>query len=117
MFSISNWMATRRKDRALDREIAQLDDRDLNGLQVSRGELRELAHMSEDRVASFHKMATRYGVPEQDAHAPGVASGPALACARCGAAGQCKGLADSAGTDVTDRFCPNAEAFKKLAAA
>lgn len=72
----------------------------------------------DQHIRQFHEMARRFSVDiERDMTSNEVhaLTQAILKCGRCGDVGHCEAwMASNEGSEGADRFCPNAETFRKL---
>ena len=100
------------------REIAAMSDSDLDDIGLSRGELSDLVETDGAVIARQMEMAWRHGVTN---NVFGIARHDyaqiVQRCRDCGATGDCaKYLADPTRPASEATFCPNADAYRELAA-
>ncbi len=100
--------------RAL-RDVAQMTDRELEDLGMTRGQMADLMRMPADSAERMLKMAAVFGLTEDEVKAHHDEYMELLGtCGTCGARGPCARTLANPGADAAEQashFCPNAGVY------
>ncbi|MCL7406694.1 MAG: hypothetical protein EBR05_09715 [Marivivens sp.] len=101
-----------REHARIDAEVDNLDVNDLNGLGLTRGEMRKIAHMPQEQIDRMEKMAGVFDVKVDSLRASGEQVEVVRRCACCGENGACKSALANGASAEEMTFCPNASTYR-----
>lgn len=106
-----------RERRERERDLARITLEEMADFGLSAGEFRALALMPSEQIARMEEMARINGLdPARLASDRALQVATALTCAQCGEQRRCREAIASGAFAPETSFCPNAEAYRMLAA-
>ena len=101
-----------REHAHIDQEVDNLDVNELNGLGLTRAEMRKIAHMPQEQIDRMEKMAGVFDVKVDSLRASGEQVEVARRCAYCGENGACKSALAAGASAEEMTFCPHASTYR-----
>ncbi len=101
-----------REHARIDAEVDNMNVDDLNGLGLTRGEMRKIAHMPQEQIDRMEKMAGVFDVKTDSLRESGEQIEVARRCAYCGENKACKSALAAGASAEEMTFCPNASTYR-----